>query len=150
MGKFYFTMKSIVATICLISAFISLSEAKIFGKCEFANTIRGFGFPEGEISTWVCIANYESNFNTDATNTVTGDHGIFQISQIYWCSVGDSPGGGCNKRCADFHNDDISDDAVCVRTIFDEHQRLTGNGFNAWTTYTAYCNGDNSGWLSGC
>ncbi|KAH0811525.1 hypothetical protein GEV33_011266 [Tenebrio molitor] len=139
-----------VTTICLISAFISLSEAKIFGKCEFANTIRGFGFPEGEISTWVCIANYESNFNTDATNTATGDHGIFQISQIYWCSVGDSPGGGCNKRCADFHNDDISDDAVCVRTIFDEHQRLTGNGFNAWTTYTAYCNGDNSGWLSGC
>ncbi|NP_001159495.1 lysozyme precursor [Tribolium castaneum] len=134
-----------------IFAFASLSEAKIFDKCEFANTIRGYGlFPAEHISTWVCIANYESAFNTDATNTVTGDHGIYQISQIYWCSTGDSPGGGCNKRCADFHNDDISDDSVCAKAIFDEHQRLSGNGFNAWTTYAPYCSGDNSGWIAGC
>ncbi|RZC38089.1 Lys domain containing protein [Asbolus verrucosus] len=141
---------AVVASILLTAASINLGEAKIFGKCEFANTIRGLGFPEGEISTWVCIANYESHYDTNALNTQTGDHGIFQISQIYWCSTSGSPGGGCNARCSDFHDDDISNDATCVRIIFNEHQQISGNGFNAWTTYTAYCTGDTSSWLNGC
>ncbi|RZB39987.1 Lys domain containing protein [Asbolus verrucosus] len=141
---------AVVASVLLAAASIDSGEARVFGKCEFAHAIRGFGFPEDKISTWVCIANFESHFDTNALNTQTGDHGIFQISQIYWCSTGNSPGGGCNARCSDFHDDDIRNDAECAKRIFDEHQRLSGNGFNAWTTYKPHCGGDNSGWLQGC
>lgn len=137
----------------LISLILPLMvvESKTYGKCEFANALRNVcHFPESDIPTWLCIAEHESHYNTDAYNAQTKDHGIFQISELYWCTASGPPGGGCNKNCADFHNDDISDDCACVRTIFAEHQRLSGNGFNAWTTYKAYCGGDNAPWLDGC
>lgn len=142
-------MKFAVTIFLVLASFFSSSQAKIFGQCEFVNTLRSYGFPESEIPTWTCIVQHESNFNTDAYNSVTGDHGIFQISQIYWCSTSNSPGGGCNARCSDFHNDDISDDAACVRIIYNEWTNMGRNGFEAWTTYQ-FCNGDNSGYVAGC
>ena len=33
---------------------------------------------------------------------------------------------------ADLIDDDITDDVKCVRTIYEEHEGLSGNGFNAW------------------
>ena len=32
----------------------------------------------------------------------------------------------------DLIDDDISDDIRCVKKIFKEHERLSGNGLNAW------------------
>lgn len=123
----------------------AVEPRRVFGRCEFVNTLRGYGWAESEIPTWTCIVQHESNFNTDATNTDTGDHGIFQISQIYWCSNSGTPGNGCNIRCSDLHNDDISDDARCAHMIYE-----TAGGFGAWTTYAPYCAGDNSGQVAGC
>jgi hypothetical protein len=33
---------------------------------------------------------------------------------------------------SDLLDDDLSDDTKCVKQIYDEHKRLSGNGFNAW------------------
>ena len=34
--------------------------------------------------------------------------------------------------CSDLIDDDITDDVKCVLTIYNEHEGLSGNGFNAW------------------
>ncbi len=33
---------------------------------------------------------------------------------------------------SDLLDDDVADDVRCVQEIYEEHKRLSGNGFNAW------------------
>lgn len=120
-------------------------EGKIYDKCEFARTMKANGVTR-DLGTWTCIAKHESNFDTHAINHQTGDYGILQISHLYWCSP---PGTGCGITCQSLLSDDIREDIVCARKVFDETTRIRGNGFTAWTTYQ-YCQGDQSGWISGC
>ncbi|CAG9840778.1 unnamed protein product [Diabrotica balteata] len=128
----------------------SVIDAKVYDRCELAKDLQYvYEFPKEEISTWVCIVQHESNFNTSAVNRGSGDHGLFQISQLFWCSV-DNVGLACNANCASFRDNDISDDVKCVKTIFKEHSRISGNGFNAWTVYGYYCKRDTSKYLDGC
>ncbi|XP_066152401.1 uncharacterized protein [Euwallacea fornicatus] len=123
--------------------------AKVYERCDLVRELRNFDIPNDEIPTWVCIVQHESNYNTSAMNPASGDHGLFQISQIYWCSPpGD--GYGCNSACSEFRDDDISDDLQCVRRIYNEHKRISGNGFNAWTVYPLYCKDDLSRYMSNC
>lgn len=37
-----------------------------------------------------------------------------------------------------------------MKSIFDEHQRLTGNGFNAWAVYEPHCRHKTSSYISDC
>jgi len=74
-------------------AFVAnLAEGKVYSQCEVAAALRNKGVPEDQVGTWVCIAHAESNFDTTAINENTWDYGIFQISSLYWCESGDSPG----------------------------------------------------------
>nr|AIZ72682.1 c-type lysozyme 4 [Harmonia axyridis] len=125
------------------------SEARIYGRCEFARALANLGVPRNQIPTWTCIAQKESNFDTAARNWSSGDHGILQISQIYWCTEGGGPGKGCNTECWRFRDADIVNDVRCAQKVYNEHTRLSGDGFNAWTTYK-YCRGDMSQWIQGC
>lgn len=100
---------------------------KIYERCELARELYyTHDLPYEQIATWVCIAKYESIFNTSAIGNVnydgSQDHGLFQISDIYWCSP---PGKGwvCGLSCAKLENSDISDDVACMKKIYDEHQR---------------------------
>ncbi|XP_050302137.1 uncharacterized protein LOC126740241 [Anthonomus grandis grandis] len=126
-----------------------LACGKIYQRCELARELRNFDVPENEISTWVCIAKYESLFDTAAMNHGSGDHGLFQISELYWCSP-PGQGYGCNSPCSKFRDDDISDDLQCIRRIYNEHKRISGDGFNAWVVYPLYCKGDTSTYISDC
>nr|AIZ72681.1 c-type lysozyme 3 [Harmonia axyridis] len=125
-------------------------EAKIFGRCEFVAKLRSLGIPGNQLATWTCIANFESHFDTKAVNSQTGDYGILQISEIYWCSNSNTPGKGCHATCSQFLNDDINDDVACARHVFDETQRWSGNGFTAWTTYDRYCKGNVDSFIANC
>lgn len=128
----------------------SVASAKIYDRCELAKELRHvYDFPEDEISTWLCIVQHESHFNTSAMNHGSGDHGLFQISQLYWCAT-KGTGYACNTNCASFRDDDIKDDVYCVKKIFKEHSRLSGNGFNAWTIYGYFCKGDTSKYIEDC
>ncbi|XP_044753475.1 lysozyme C-like [Coccinella septempunctata] len=139
-------MKSKLLLLC----FLVCASAKIFKRCELAKDLKyKYGFDPKEIPVWVCIAKHESNFNTSAVNSVSGDHGLFQISDLYWCGI-QQKAGACYANCDSFKNDDIADDLQCIRRIFNEHQRLSGNGFNAWVVYPLYCRGKSDQYVEGC
>lgn len=133
---------------------IEATIGKTYERCELAKELRNVhNIPLDQLHTWVCIANHESRFNTAAIGRLNADgsldHGLFQISDIYWCS-NEGIGKGCNAACSDFRNADISDDVRCVRQIYDEHQRLFGNGFHAWAVYEPHCRHQTNQYISDC
>lgn len=128
---------------------------KVYDRCELAVELRDkYKLPADQIATWVCIAYHESRFDTSAEGRLnadgSGDHGLFQISDIYWCSTTSKPGKACGVTCEDMKNSDISDDVRCIQTIYDEHQRISGNGFNAWAVYKPYCQGREESFAHSC
>lgn len=112
-------------------------EGKIYTDCEIAKELqRSKMINKSFITNWICLMRSESNMDT---TRVTGpkaassySFGILQINSAEWCTRGRT-GGKCNKRCEDFLNDDIQDDIVCARKIFDQ------KGFNAWDGWTKKC-----------
>ncbi|KAL3268334.1 hypothetical protein HHI36_007452 [Cryptolaemus montrouzieri] len=142
-------MKPLIVVAIFMILSLSSIEAKVYGRCEFARELANLGVPRHQIPTWTCIAQRESNYDTAARNWGSGDHGILQISQLFWCNVDGGPGKGCNAQCSQFRNNNIVDDVRCAQKIFDEHTRISGDGFNAWTTYR-FCRGDNNRYVAGC
>ncbi|KAH8256187.1 hypothetical protein KR026_010018 [Drosophila bipectinata] len=130
-------------------------KGKIYNRCELAKELyHKHRMPMKEIPTWVCIAQHESSFNTAAVGRLnadgSADHGLFQISDLYWCSHDQSSGKACHIECDSLLDSDISDDVKCIRTIHEEHTRLSGDGFNAWTVYNGHCRGQSLAQLSDC
>ncbi|KAL9904190.1 uncharacterized protein ACN2A1_004661 [Glossina fuscipes fuscipes] len=122
----------------------SHKKGKIYNKCELAQELyRRHHIPMEQIATWVCIAQHESSFNTAAIGRLntdgSADHGLFQISDLYWCSHDRYGTKACGIPCDNLLDSDIADDIRCVRTIYEEHTRLSGNGFTAWTVYQPHC-----------
>ncbi|KAG5893045.1 hypothetical protein JTB14_014825 [Gonioctena quinquepunctata] len=126
------------------------SPPKVYNRCELARELLDVHkFPAEQISKWVCIVEHESSYDTAANNKGSGDHGLFQISEQYWCSPY-SKGLACNANCASFRDKNIADDVQCIRTIYEEHAGISGDGFNAWTVYPLYCKGNTSRYTRGC
>jgi hypothetical protein len=136
------------AIIVFIATLSDLTTAKVYRKCELAKELSEVhGIPWHEVATYVCIAEKQSNFNTQAVGE--GQYyGMYQFSSEFWCEHSYA-GKACNARCNDFINDDISDDLRCMRTIIDEHQRISGNGFNAWPS-GRQCQSMGSSYISEC
>lgn len=139
------------AAFVLLIALFGPVKSKVYDRCELAIELRDiYEFPANQLATWICIANYESHFNTSAHNPGSGDHGLFQISELFWCSPGMDL--ACAVSCSDLKDDDIEDDVVCAKRIFRQHQRISGNGFTAWVVYNLYCNNKDHAdkFLNGC
>ncbi|KAH8366174.1 hypothetical protein KR093_009961 [Drosophila rubida] len=133
---------------------LQLIAGRVFERCELAGLLQQrYGLPAAQVATLVCIAQHSSDLNTAAfgggSGPGGGSHGIFQISDVYWCSP-PGQGAGCGLNCASLRDDDIADDVLCVRKIFAEHQRISGDGFTAWQAYSAYCRNDAASYVSGC
>ncbi|XP_038934368.1 lysozyme C-1 isoform X1 [Rattus norvegicus] len=85
----------------LVLGFLLLSasvQAKTYERCEFARTLKRngmSGYYGVSLADWVCLAQHESNYNTQARNYNPGDqstdYGIFQINSRYWCNDGKTP-----------------------------------------------------------
>lgn len=123
-----------------------LVSARIYERCELVHELMELGINQGDISTWVCIAFHESRFNTAANNFHSGDHGIFQISELYWCGKGKA----CHLPCSDLKDDDITDDMECALRIHEEHTRLQGDGFLAWVVYPHHCKQNTKKYIADC
>ncbi|CAD7081920.1 unnamed protein product [Hermetia illucens] len=124
--------------------------SKIYTRCELADELRfKHKLPEDQIATWVCIAEHESRLNTGAMNAGSGDHGLFQISELFWCDTS-GPGKECRVECSKFRDGDITDDVACIKKIYKEHSRLSGDGFNAWVVYPQHCKGRADSYVKGC
>ncbi|KAL3275557.1 hypothetical protein HHI36_020313 [Cryptolaemus montrouzieri] len=134
-------------SLVLLALFVN---AKIYDKCELARELKYVhDIDVEEIPVWVCIAKHESGFNTSIVNKESGDHGLFQISDLYWCSV-NHQGQACYASCSSFEDDDITDDVQCIRRIYNEHKRLSGNGYNAWVVYPLFCKNNIESYVEGC
>ena len=53
-------------------------------------------------------------------------------SDKWWCKWNRLSILGCGEKCDKFLDDDLTDDIKCVKRIYKEHSKLSGNGFNAW------------------
>ncbi|KAF6201274.1 hypothetical protein GE061_005721 [Apolygus lucorum] len=124
---------------------------RVMDHCDVASTLLRLGVPRNQVSTWVCIAKWESSYNTGAVgppNTDgSRDHGLFQINDRYWCSP---PGTGCGVSCKSLETDDIGPQWRCAKRVYKATQHQSGNGFTAWTTYRPHCAGDTSSYVAGC
>lgn len=127
-------------------ALFALASARIYERCELARDLQSLGVEQEHLSTWVCIAFHESRFDTAANNRYSGDHGILQISELYWCG----PGKACEVSCSALRDDNITDDLQCAQKIYEEHTRLQGNGFLAWVVYPQHCKHNTKKYLSDC
>merc|ERR1712126_244851 len=139
------TMKIFLALAVLVVA----SEGKVFDGCEFARElVNNQGFARATVGNWVCLANYESSYNTGATNDNTNgsrDYGIFQINDNYWCDANVGYGADCGVSCSSLLDSSISDDCDCAKIIWQMH------GFNAWYGWKNHCQGtDVETWVSDC
>lgn len=138
----------------LAAVSLSVVLAKVYDRCELARELKDMPLVlPHHVSTWVCIAYHESRFDTSAIGRLNGDwswdHGLFQLSDRYWCGR-NRVGGVCNLPCSALRDEDISDDMRCMMIIFEEHQRLSGSGFNAWAVHQR-CRGQNAErFVSGC
>lgn len=79
------------------------------------------GFTKNEVPTMLCIAKYESSFNTQAVNknkNGSTDYGLFQINDRWWGHV-----------CPVDKLLDAEYNIQCARTVFD------AMGYDAWIAY---------------
>lgn len=81
-------MKSTLKVILAVACF-ALCTARRVSQGELDQVLRNAGATR--LKTWQCIVHEESRYETSAHNKVTGDHGIFQISELYWCSKTSRP-----------------------------------------------------------
>uniref|UniRef100_A0A4X1W1V6 lysozyme n=1 Tax=Sus scrofa TaxID=9823 RepID=A0A4X1W1V6_PIG len=101
----------------LVLALLLLSvsvQAKVYDRCEFARILKKSGmdgYRGVSLANWVCLAKWESDFNTKAINRNVGstDYGIFQINSRYWCNDGKTPKAvnACHISCKVLLDDDL-------------------------------------------
>jgi len=99
--------------------------------------------PKSELPLWLCIAEFESRFNTHVVgqgNTDgSRDYGLFQISDRYWCAPPNRTEyyafNDCNVNCTRLLSDDITMAVQCARLIQKQQ------GWTAWSVYPEFCNG---------
>ncbi|XP_059822218.1 uncharacterized protein LOC132392411 [Hypanus sabinus] len=96
-----------------------------------------------DLQNWVCLANYESAFQTNAIhyernsagNIWSADFGIFQINSYWWCYEPGFPsaGNGCNVYCQDLY--DVQTAINCAAIVAEQQ------GMKAWVSWVDNCEG---------
>ncbi|XP_004583074.2 lysozyme C [Ochotona princeps] len=130
-------------------------QGKVFERCELAKTLKKFGmdgYKGISLPNWMCLAKWESSYNTKATNYNPGDkstdYGIFQINSRYWCNDGKTPKSvnACHIPCSALLQDDISQAVTCAKRVVSDPQ-----GIRAWVAWRNHCqNRDLSEYTRGC
>ncbi|KAL6083011.1 hypothetical protein STEG23_028011 [Scotinomys teguina] len=130
-------------------------QAKVYERCEFARTLKSHGmdgYAGISLANWVCLAQHESDFNTQArhfsTNRQCTDYGIFQINSRYWCNDGKTKGARnrCGIPCSALLQDDISQAIQCAKRVVRDP-----NGIRAWVAWRNHCaNRDVSQYIRNC
>lgn len=115
--------------------------ARIFDRCSLARELSRLGVPRGDIPAWVCIAQYESTYNTAAIGPLNSDGsrdwGLFQLNDRFWCDPQDGrrTSNVCGIPCRSLTTDDIGTSLRCALQIQREQ------GFGAWTVWNRQCRG---------
>uniref|UniRef100_A0A0A9XIY9 lysozyme n=1 Tax=Lygus hesperus TaxID=30085 RepID=A0A0A9XIY9_LYGHE len=143
--------RSLTVVLALWATVLAPALGRVMDHCDVASTLLRLGAPRNQVSVWVCIAKWESSYNTGAVGPPNSDgsrdHGLFQINDRYWCSP---PGTGCGVSCRSLEGDDIAPQWKCAKRVYKATKLQVGNGFKAWTTYAPHCAGDTSSYVAGC
>lgn len=149
-GNKYFIMQYfkcafefIVLILCL--PLVDISQGEKIDRCDFVRQLKSHRPQIGyeELNGWTCLAKYQSRFDTSLRNNDTSGaayHGIFQISDEFWCSLNEREQNVCDVFCDQLHDTNLTDDFDCIQLIHDDHARKHGNGFGAWPIYQTRCN----------
>lgn len=114
----------------LIILSFELCEAKVYDACEFVKEIHTkYNVTKEEIYKHLCVA----TVSLDTTIQTDKENGIYGIGSEWWCRE-DEAGGGCNLKCSNLRDDDISDDISCAKKI------LSQQGVEAWNETDDECN----------
>ncbi|CAG0886937.1 unnamed protein product [Darwinula stevensoni] len=133
----------------LFALLMTPSLGKIYERCELAREFHyTHGLDRNGLGNWVCLAYYESSYNTNAVGGPNGngsyDYGIFQINDGFWCYPPDTH-ADCNMSCSSLTDNDITNDVTCAKLIYNRH------GFEAWYGWINNCQGTNvESWVSDC
>ncbi|XP_042303572.1 lysozyme C-like [Sceloporus undulatus] len=130
--------------VCLVVALtVPSAETKKFSQCELAQVLKKSGidgFVSTKVADWVCLAKYESSYDTKAINDNgnSRDYGIFQINSKHWHDDGRTPDAknACHIDCRKLLNDNIEDDLKCAKQIAEEAKGLT-----PWIGWKNHCQG---------
>ena len=141
MKSFKLSLIALVMSGCFVLCLLGpqSAEAKKFTRCELSKLLQE-KFNKSFLSNWICLVQYESNFETAKVGNITSGgfkYGLFQISGKEYCTVG-RKGGLCNKKCEDFTNDNIDDDIECATLTFQNE------GFKYWSGWKNHCRNFNS------
>ncbi|XP_046446453.1 lysozyme C II-like isoform X4 [Daphnia pulex] len=152
-----------VLMVFMASWCVPAGRAQTYDRCQLArDLLHKYKLPANQISQWICLVRWESNFNTSAIGSLNSDgsldHGLFQISDLFWCDHQQGMDSACGLTCESLRNEDIKDDVICAKRIFRQHQHLTGNGFNACFAFLAvrrvawrlHCQGDTDSYTADC
>ncbi|XP_036153980.1 lysozyme C [Myotis myotis] len=130
-------------------------QAKVYERCDLARTLKRLGmdgYRGVSLANWMCLARWESSYNTRATNYNPGDrstdYGIFQINSRYWCNDGRTPRAvnACGINCNVLLQDDITQAVTCAKRVVRDPQ-----GIRAWVAWRNRCqNQDVTQYTRGC
>lgn len=101
-------------------------QAKVYERCELARILKNNGMAGHvgiSLASWVCLAQHESGYNTQAITYHPGSnssyYGIFQINSQYGCDDGKTPGAvnACGILCSALLQDDITQAIQCLKKV---------------------------------
>ncbi|XP_026841034.1 lysozyme 1 [Drosophila persimilis] len=129
--------------LCFLLLVLALALAVRLKPCDLAGQLYILDVPKSELPLWLCIAEFESRFNTHAVGQANADgsrdYGLFQISDRFWCSPPNQTEyytfNECNVNCTRLLSDDITMAVQCARLIRRQQ------GWTAWSVYGQFCNG---------
>ncbi|XP_007528461.1 lysozyme C [Erinaceus europaeus] len=131
------------------------AQGKVWDRCELARYLKKAGmdgYRGVSLANWVCLAKWESDYNTRALNYNPGsrstDYGIFQINSRYWCNDGKTPRAvnACGIPCSVLLQDDISQAVQCAKRVVRDPQ-----GIQAWVAWKKHCKNQNlTPYIQGC
>nr|XP_056706062.1 lysozyme C, milk isozyme-like [Euleptes europaea] len=110
--------------LALLTCLTSVVEGKIFSRCELAQQLKVAGldgYHGYSLANWICLAFYESHFNTglvDHQADGSTSNGIFQINSHLWCDDLTHPSPNiCDLHCSDLLTSSLNDDITCAMRI---------------------------------
>lgn len=127
------------------------SQARNYTRCELIHELESLHdiVPErGAI--WTCLAINEPNAR-ESKPTIENPLAQNQIRlrDIYPCKAAQiiEP---CFTNCYELRKLNDVEFLDCLRKIYDNERRISGNGFNHWSSYDSSCSGKSQEYTKGC